>query len=103
MLGRLPKSGAYTHPGEMLEEEFLKPLGISQSRLARHIDVNPRVVNEICRGKRGISVRMAQLLEAALGMDADFWLRLQMMYDLSVNRIKKSERPKRLPEAIHAA
>lgn len=101
MTGRMPKKGSYTHPGEILEEEFLKPLGVSQSRLARHVGVNPRVINEICRGRRAVSVRMAQLLEAALGMDADFWLRMQMMYDLSVSRLKKSERPKKLPEAAH--
>jgi len=101
MIGRMPKKRPYTHPGEVLEEEVLKPLGISQARLARHIGVNQHVVNEICRGKRGVSVRMAQLLEAALGMEADFWMRMQMMYDLSVNKVMKSELPKRLPETAN--
>lgn len=98
----LPKHRESTHPGEFLEKEFLEPLGISQSRLARHIGVNPRVINELCRGKRAVSIRMAQLLEAALGMDADFWLRAQAAYDLSTHPLRKAECPKRLPEMLHA-
>jgi len=101
-MSHLPKNRVSTHPGEFLEYEFLEPLGISQSRLARHIGVNPRVINELCRGKRGVSVKMAQLLEAALGMDAQFWLQAQAAYDLTAHRLKKSDCPKRLPELASA-
>ena len=54
----LPKFRVSTHPGRFLCDDFLKPLGISQSALARHIGVNPRVINEICREKRNISPRL---------------------------------------------
>lgn len=101
-MANLPLNRKSTHPGEFLEKEFLEPMGVSQSRLARHIGVNPRVINELCRGKRGLSVRMAQLLEAALGMDAEFWLRAQAAYDLTTHRLKKSECPKRLSETANA-
>ena len=96
----LPKSRSSTHPGEFLREEFLLPLGISQSALARHIDVNPRVINEICREKRGISVRMAQLLEGALGMSAEFWMNAQAAYELTTHRLPGRKRPRRMRQAV---
>ena len=70
------------HPGEILLEEFLKPLGISQYRLARAIDVPPRRINEIVHGKRGISTDTALRLSRALGTSDRFWLNLQTRYDL---------------------
>ncbi len=81
-----------------LYEDFLEPLGISQSALARHIGVNPRVINEICREKRGISPRMAQLLEAALGMSAEFWMNAQAAYDLTTHRLSQFEKPEKMPK-----
>ena len=70
------------HPGEVLLEEFLKPLGISQNRLARAMDVPPRRINEIVHGKRSITADTALRLAAALGTSEKFWLGLQADYDL---------------------
>lgn len=70
------------HPGEVLLEEFLKPLGISQNALARAADVPPRRINEIVLGKRGVSADTAIRLAAALGTSERFWLGLQADHDL---------------------
>ncbi len=70
------------HPGQVLQDE-LDELQISQSRLAEHIGVLPKTVNEICRGKRGISAEMAVKLSLALGASPDFWLTLQTNWELS--------------------
>ena len=69
------------HPGKVLLDE-LEERDISQSALARHIGVLPRSVNEICRGKRGITAPMACLLSAALGASPQFWLNLQKNWEL---------------------
>lgn len=74
------------HPGEILTEEFLRPLGISQVRLAADLGVLPRRINEICRGKRGITAETALLLGRFFGMGPEFWLRLQANYDLRLAR-----------------
>lgn len=70
------------HPGEVLLEEFLKPLGISRNALARAADVPPRRINEIVLGKRGVTADTAIRLAAALGTSERFWLGLQADYDL---------------------
>lgn len=70
------------HPGEVLQEEFLGPLEISQNALARAMGVPPRRINEIVLGKRGISADTAVRLAAALGTSERFWLGLQADYDL---------------------
>jgi addiction module HigA family antidote len=70
------------HPGEVLLEEFLKPLGISQNRLALNMHVAPQKINEIVRGKRSITADTALRLSIALGTTPDFWLGLQKDYDL---------------------
>lgn len=70
------------HPGEVLQEEFLVPLEISQNALARAMGVPPRRINEIVLGKRGISADTAVRLPAALGTSERFWLGLQADYDL---------------------
>jgi addiction module HigA family antidote len=70
------------HPGEVLLEEFLKPLGISQNRLALNMHVAPQKINEIVRGKRSITADTALRLSIALGTTPDFWLSLQKDYDL---------------------
>jgi len=72
------------HPGEILLEEFLEPLGISQYRLAQAISVPPRRINETVHGKRGISTDTALRLSRALGTSDRFWLNLQSRYDLDV-------------------
>lgn len=70
------------HPGEVLLDE-LEELGLTQSALARHIGVLPKTINEICRGKRGISAEMAMKLSKALGGSPQFWLNLQNSWEIS--------------------
>ena len=70
------------HPGEILGQEFIKPMDISQSRLARDINVPPRRINEICLGKRGITPDTALRLAHYFGVSAEFWMTLQQRYDL---------------------
>lgn len=72
------------HPGEILLEEFLKPMGISQYRLAKDISVSPRRINEIVHGKRAITADTALRLGRFFGMSPQFWLNLQNRYDLEV-------------------
>ena len=73
---------ANVHPGEVLLEEFLVPMGISQNALARAAGVPPRRINEIVLGKRGVTADTAVRLAAALGTSERFWLGLQADYDL---------------------
>lgn len=80
------------HPGEVLWEEFLKPMGISQNRLALNIGVPPRRINEIVLGKRGITADTALRLARFFGISAEFWLGLQSQYDLDVTAEKLGER-----------
>jgi len=72
------------HPGEILLEEFMKPMGISQNALARALKVPPRRINEIIRGKRGITVDTALRLARHFGTSVRFWIGLQDDYDLDV-------------------
>lgn len=74
------------HPGEVLQEEFLKPLEISQYRLAKEISVPPRRVNEIVHGNRAITADTALRLARYFGTTDRFWLNLQARYDLEVER-----------------
>ncbi|MBI5605302.1 MAG: HigA family addiction module antidote protein [Deltaproteobacteria bacterium] len=70
------------HPGEVIRDE-LEELGLTQSALAKHIGVLPKTINEICRGKRGISAEMALKLSKALGGSPQFWLNLQNNWEIS--------------------
>ena len=79
---RLPTHRPPTHPGEMLLEEFLKPLGISQSAFAIRLGVSFPRLNEVIRGKRAVTPDTALRLARVLGMSADFWLGLQQDWDL---------------------
>ena len=72
------------HPGEVLLEEFLKPMGLSQNRLALDIGVPARRINEIVLGKRRVTADTALRLARFFGMSPQFWLGLQMDYDLDV-------------------
>jgi addiction module HigA family antidote len=72
------------HPGEILFEEFLKPLHLSQYRLAKEIGVPPRRINEIVQGKRAITPDTALRLSRYFGLSERFWLNLQSRYDLEV-------------------
>lgn len=80
------------HPGEILLEEFLKPMGISQYRLAKDISVPPRRINEIVHGKRGVSADTSLRLERYFGLSEGFWLRLQARYDLEVEKDRLEDR-----------
>ncbi len=80
--GRLPKYRPPTHPGEMLMEEFIKPLGVTQTELAAKLGISFPRLNEILRGKRAVTPDTALRLERVLGMSADFWLGLQLDWDL---------------------
>jgi len=79
---RIPTGGPPTHPGEMLLEEFLKPLGMTQADLAEKIEVSYPRINELVRGKRGVTPDTALRLEKLFGMEAQFWLNLQLAWDL---------------------
>ena len=87
------------HPGEILGEEFLKPMGISQYRLAKDISVPPRRINEIVHGKRSITADTALRLGKFFGISAQFWLNLQTRYDLEVTEDLLSDR---LDKEVHA-
>ena len=87
------------HPGEILMEEFLKPMGISQYRLAKDISVPPRRVNEIVHGKRGITADTALRFGRFFGMSPRFWLNLQTRYELEVTEDLLANR---LDREVHA-
>jgi addiction module HigA family antidote len=90
----LPKSRPATHPGEILNEEFLKPLGISQNAFAAHLDWPHAKINEIIHGRRGITPEAALSLADVLGTTPDLWLNLQKNYDLSkAQRIHRKKKP----------
>ncbi|MDZ4339864.1 MAG: HigA family addiction module antitoxin [candidate division NC10 bacterium] len=74
------------HPGEILREEFLDPMGITQYRLAKDITVDPRRINAIIQGKRAITADTALRLSRYFGTSERFWLNLQAQYDLEVER-----------------
>jgi len=80
------------HPGEILLEEFLNPMNISQNRLARAMDVPPRRINEIVHGKRAITADTALRLARALGTSEQFWMGLQADFDLQEARKSASDK-----------
>ena len=88
----LPENRIPTHPGEVLLEEFLKPMGMTQVAFARHIEVPLQRVNEIVNGKRGVTPETAWLFSQALGTTPELWLNLQRNHDLAKNRPDKEIR-----------
>lgn len=88
----LPTNRIPTHPGEVLAAEFLKPLGLSQVALAAHLGVPVQRINELVRGKRGVTPETAWLLAGAFGTTPDFWVNLQTAHDLAASRPKKKVR-----------
>lgn len=86
------------HPGEILLEEFLKPMGISQYRLAKDISVPARRINEIVHGTRAISANTALRLAKYFGMSPQFWLNLQSHYEIEVETDKIGAR---LTKEVH--
>mgnify|MGYP003563352453 CR=1 FL=1 len=85
------KKIAPIHPGKILDKELLKPLNLSQYRLAKDLNVPPRRINEIVLGKRSISADTALRLSRYFGSTAEFWLGLQNRYDLDIqsDKLKK--------------
>ncbi|MGD8780034.1 MAG: HigA family addiction module antitoxin [Ignavibacteria bacterium] len=86
---------APVHPGEILLEEFLNPMEISQYRLAKDLNVPARRINEIVLGKRSITADTALRLSEYFGMSEKFWLNLQMKYNLEVEKDRLQDRLKR--------
>jgi addiction module HigA family antidote len=87
------------HPGEVLLEEFLKPMEISQYRLAKDISVPPRRINEIVHGKRAITADTALRLSHYFGTSERFWMNLQTRYDLEIEKDRLGDR---LTKEIHS-
>ena len=87
------------HPGEILMEEFLKPMGISQYKLAKDVSVSARRINEIIQGKRSITPDTALRLSRYFGLSERFWINLQARYDLE---LEKDRLKGRLDEEVHA-
>lgn len=101
---RLPTHRPPTHPGEMLLEEFLRPMGITQSAFAVRLGVSFPRLNEIVRGKRSVTPDTALRLARVLGMSADFWLGLQTDWDLwHAMRSEKAEEISRLEPLLESA
>ena len=86
------KKLAPVHPGEILLEEFLQPLGLSQTRLGRDLCVSSRRINEIVHGKRNITADTALRLSRYFGTSAEFWLGLQANYDLDTASDRLADR-----------
>ncbi|MDO8753081.1 MAG: HigA family addiction module antitoxin, partial [Anaerolineales bacterium] len=84
-----PENRIPTHPGEVLLEEFLNPLELSQVAFAEHIGVPVQRLNKLVRGRRGVTPETAWLFAQALGTTPEFWLNLQTNYDLALARPKK--------------
>src|ERR671915_1919307 len=97
-----PRKLAPVHAGEILLEEFLVPMGISQYRIAKDISVPPRRINEIVHGKRAISADTALRLARYFGTSERFWLNLQAQYDLDVEHDRIGDRIERevTPRAV---
>jgi addiction module HigA family antidote len=91
----IPKNRIPTHPGRILQDEFLEPRSLSQVEFASHIGVPVQRINEIVRGKRGISSETAWLFSQALGTTPEFWLNLQAAYDLVQGRPNRTVAPLR--------
>ena len=91
------------HPGEILLEEFLKPMGISQYQLAKDISVPPRRINEIVHGKRAITPNTALRLSRYFGLSERFWMNLQARYDLEVEKDRLQDRLEKEVQVYAAA
>ena len=79
----IPKNRTPTHPGEILLEEFLRPMEVSQAHFAEYIGDHAPKINDIINGRRGVSAAMAWKLSRALGTSPEFWMNLQSAYDLA--------------------
>ena len=100
---RIPTHRAPTHPGEMLIEEFLTPLGVTQRELADAIHVPYQRINEIVHGRRSVSLSTALRLAKFFGMSADFWMNLQLRWDLYHAQQSESDALKTIKRYIAAS
>ena len=91
----LPENRVPTHPGEILQAQFLEPLNLTQVGLAEHLGVPVQRINEVVRGKRGVTPKTAWLLAQAFDTTPEFWLNLQTNRDLALNRPSKTVPPLR--------
>ena len=89
----IPTNRKATHPGVILLKEFLEPLGVTQKALATHIGIPVQRINEVVRGKRGVSPNTAWLLSDALSTTPEFWLNLQNTFDLSTHKPEVHVKP----------
>jgi addiction module HigA family antidote len=87
----IPTNRPPTHPGEMLLEEYLKPMGLTQKQLSEALHVPFQRINELVNGKRGITPSTALRLSVFFGNTADFWMNLQQRWDLYWARVKESD------------
>ena len=90
------------HPGEILGEEFLEPLGVTPHRLAKSIGVAPRRIHAIVHGQRAVSAETALLLSRFFGTSAEFWLGLQSQYDLDTAMDRIGSRLDAIPRGVPA-
>lgn len=97
----LPKNRIVMHPGEMLLEGYLEPMGISQAEFARRTGIPAPTVSEIVQGKRRVSSKLAIILGDALGTGPEFWVRLQADHDFTRDR-ENMKRLRKLPKVIKA-
>lgn len=86
----IPKNRIPTHPGEILQEEFLRPMGMPQTAFADALGVPVQRINELIKGKRGITPETAWLLSQALGTTPQLWMNLQANHDLAKHRPKRT-------------
>ena len=96
----IPEHRLPTHPGQLLLKEFLEPLGVSQTAFAKHLRISIQRLNELIKGKRGMTPETAWLLAQALGTSPQVWLNLQTNYALARNRPQRTV--KRLPNMRRA-
>jgi len=89
----IPSNRIATHPGVILLKEFLQPVGLSQKAVATHLEIPVQRINEIIKGKRGISPDTAWLLSEAFSTSPEFWLNLQATHDLSIHKPEKHVQP----------
>lgn len=89
----IPENRIPTHPGRILDREFLEPLGITQVAFARYLGIPTQRINELVNGKRGVTPEAAWLLSGALNTSPEFWINLQTSYDLALNRPSRVVEP----------
>jgi addiction module HigA family antidote len=97
----LPNHRIATHPGQILLREFLEPMGLTQAELARSLAIPLNRVNELVRGKRGVTPETALLLAGYFKNSAEFWMNLQTAHDLTRVRDEARKRPSTASRGVH--